>query len=80
MIDLWEKILLLIKKKFNYIIAAAENDIVRILMKKEKEVNRALTLDEYVDLIKRNIKEKTKIQQIKISIKNFNYWIKRDSV
>jgi len=42
-------------------------------MKKEKEVNRALTLDEYVDLIKRNIKEKTKIQQIKISIKNFNY-------
>jgi len=80
MIDLWEKILLLIKKKFNYIIAAAENDIVRILMKKEKEVNRALTLDEYVDHIKRNIKEKTKIQQIKISIKNFNYWIKRDSV
>jgi len=40
-------------KKFSYIIAAAEDDIVRVLMKKETEVNRALTLDECVDLIKR---------------------------
>ena len=32
--------------KFNYIIAASEDDIVRIFMRKENEVNRALTLDE----------------------------------
>ncbi|KAG4084253.1 hypothetical protein H8356DRAFT_1283449 [Neocallimastix lanati (nom. inval.)] len=34
------------ENKYSYIITAVEDDIVRILMEKEKEVNRALTLDE----------------------------------
>ena len=33
------------ENKFSYIITAVEDNIVRILMEKEKEVNRALTLD-----------------------------------
>jgi len=41
------------ENKFSYIIAAAEDYIVRVLMKKGTEENRALTLDECADLIKR---------------------------
>jgi len=37
----------------SYIIAAAEDDIVRVLIKKETEINKTLTLDECIDLIKR---------------------------
>ncbi|KAG4092129.1 hypothetical protein H8356DRAFT_1294700 [Neocallimastix lanati (nom. inval.)] len=46
-----------------------EDDIVRVLLEKEKEVNRAHTLDECVELIKRkywreNQKDKTSISVI----------------
>jgi len=44
-------------KKFSYIIADAENDIVRVIMEKVREVNRTLTLDECVVLIKKKILE-----------------------
>ena len=40
-------------KKFSYIIVAVEDDIVRVLLKKDTEVKRALTLNQYVNLIKR---------------------------
>jgi len=40
-------------KKFSYIIAPVEDDIVRVLLKKETEVKRAPTLNQYVNLIKR---------------------------
>jgi len=33
------------ENKYSYIIGAVEDGIVRVLMEKEKEVNRALTLD-----------------------------------
>ena len=57
------------ENKYSYIITAVEDDIVRILMEKEKEVNRALTLDECVKLIKKkywreNLKE-DKLRQLK---------------
>ena len=57
------------ENKFSYIITAVEDNIVRILMEKEKEVNRALTLDECVKLIKKkywreNLKE-DKLSQLK---------------
>ena len=57
------------ENKYSYIITAVEDDIVRILMEKEKEVNRALTLDECVKLIKKkywreNLKE-DKLSQLK---------------
>jgi len=57
------------ENKFSYIITAVEDNIVRILMEKEKEVNRALTLDECVKLIKKkywreNLKE-DKLRQLK---------------
>ena len=45
------------ENKYSYIITAVEDDIVRVLMEKEKEVNRALTLDECVKLIKKKILE-----------------------
>jgi len=41
------------ENKYSYIIVAVENVIIRVLMEKEKEVNRALTLDECVKLIKK---------------------------
>jgi len=41
------------ENKYSYIIAAIEDDIVRVLTKKEIKVNRALTLDECVKLIKK---------------------------
>ncbi|KAG4105105.1 hypothetical protein H8356DRAFT_926036, partial [Neocallimastix lanati (nom. inval.)] len=57
------------ENKFSYTITAVEDNIVRILMEKEKEVNRALTLDECVKLIKKkywreNLKE-DKLSQLK---------------
>ncbi|KAG4105530.1 hypothetical protein H8356DRAFT_924392, partial [Neocallimastix lanati (nom. inval.)] len=39
--------------KFSYIIMAAEDDIVKVIMEKVREVNRTLTLDECVVLIKK---------------------------
>ena len=39
--------------KFSYIIAAAEDDIVRVLREKQLKVNRVLELDECVTLIKK---------------------------
>ncbi|KAG4102534.1 hypothetical protein H8356DRAFT_1324423 [Neocallimastix lanati (nom. inval.)] len=40
------------ENKYSYIITAVEDDIVRVLMEKEKEVNRALTLDECEDKLR----------------------------
>jgi len=40
-----EKLFTTDENKFNYIIAAAEVDIVKVLKEKEAEVNRPLTLD-----------------------------------
>ena len=57
------------EKKFSYIIAAAEDDIVREFMRKKTEVNRALTLDECVGLIKRKYwrenQKENKLRQLK---------------
>ena len=48
---------------------SAEDDIVRVYMKKEAEVNRALTLSEYVNLIKRKYwrenQKSNKLRQLK---------------
>ncbi|KAL6631492.1 hypothetical protein U3516DRAFT_737617 [Neocallimastix sp. 'constans'] len=63
MIGLRGKVLLTTdENKCCYIIAAVEDGIVRILTEKEKEVNRVLTLDECVKLIRKkywreNLKE-----------------------
>ena len=57
------------ENKFSYIIAAAEDDIVRVLKEKEAEVNRPLTLDECVKLIKkrywRENQKDNKLRQLK---------------
>jgi len=70
MIGLRGKVLLTTdENKCCYIIAAVEDGIVRILTEKEKEVNRVLTLDECVKLIRKkywreNLKE-DKLRQLK---------------
>ena len=38
--------------KFNYIIAAAEDDIMRVLREKKVQLNRPLTVDECAYMIK----------------------------
>jgi len=64
----------------SYIIAAAEDDIVRVLIKKETEINKTLTLDECIDLIKRKYwRENQKSNWLK-TIKTIDYWDKRDNV
>jgi len=39
--------------KLVYIISSAVDDTVRVFKEKEAEINRALSLDEFVDLVKR---------------------------
>ena len=55
--------------KFSYIIAAAEDDIVRVLREKQLKVNRVLELDECVTLIKkkywRENKKTDKVRKLK---------------
>ena len=57
------------ENKFSYIIAAVEDDIVRVLKEKEAEVNKPLTLDECVKLIKkkywRENQKDNKLRQLK---------------
>jgi len=43
--------------KYSYIIMAAEDNIVKVIMEKVREVNRTLTLDECFVLIKKKILE-----------------------
>ncbi|ORX63499.1 hypothetical protein BCR32DRAFT_287720 [Anaeromyces robustus] len=56
------------ESKFSYIIAA-DDDIIRVLIEKQSSVNRALDLDECVDLIKkkywRENKKFNKLRQLK---------------
>jgi len=57
---------------------AAEDDIVKVIMEKVREVNRTLTLDECVALIKKDIGGKTKgITIMKIYYKNLTGEIKK---
>jgi len=69
MIDLGGKVLLPIKN-FSCVIDTTEDDIIRILLKKEIEVNRAFILKKCVNLIKRKYRRENQKGQLS---KMFNY-------